>query len=244
MPKHYWFGDSWICGDELELVVPMDERGNYTFPNLIGQQFDAETVNLGVSGSSIDAIPFWFKDIVDVVRPEDTVFFALTAPHRTTLFDAQGLPKHILPGSAYNQVHPYLHHWFKYFDSEPQRAFNYDRTVNLLYLWCKKLNIRCWFFNLFTTGPESIFDLTPECVWLLPRDHCVSEFIMPVNGDSQGFVVSNDSPFLTDYQWQTQKECLDKYVRPGYCHPNLSGHRLIADQLVQKLQEKLTFSSE
>ena len=50
--KFYWFGDSWVVGDELELTVPYDQRSQYVFAQLFSDHYGVECVNLGLSFST------------------------------------------------------------------------------------------------------------------------------------------------------------------------------------------------
>ena len=234
---HYWFGDSWIVGDELELTVDKDSRDQYVFAKLVSDYFDSKSVNLGVSGSSVDSLPWEFSKISNQIQPGDTAFFCLTAPHRTTIINDNKLPAQIVPGPNYSQVvHPHAKEWFKFFDTESHRCYSYGRTVSLLWLWCNYLKVECFFVNLFTTPTEKLLDIVPNRCWLLPTNECLSKFIMPLNGNYEGIVISDDTHFLSNEQWQMQKEYLEKYVKPGYCHPNIQGHRVIADNIIDILK--------
>lgn len=239
MSKFYWFGDSWIVGDELELTVPYRDRNQYVFGSLISKHYGAEFINCGVSGSSVDALPIEFNKIANTLSCNDTVFFCLSAHHRTSILDDQGILQQIIPGPNYNStVHGYPDMWFKYFDTKKQQIYNYDRTIALLYYWCKKLEVQCWFMNLFTTPEDLILDLVPETAWLVPRNQCISQYIMPMNANHTGCVICDDVSYVTIDQWKNQKKYLELYVKPGYCHPNVRGHQEIAEQLIQVLDTK------
>lgn len=237
--KFYWFGDSWLVGDELELTVAYAERKQYVFAKLFSDHYSADCVNLGESGSSPDIIPWKFAKIVNQLDANDQVFFCLSASHRTAIFNEQGIPEQIIPGPNYNaHVHAESNLWYKYFDTPTQRLYNYDCTVNLLWLWCQSLGVKCWFVNLFTTEPLTMIDLVPKESWLLPRDQCISQLIMPLIDNQSGTVVDSDRPVITNSQWNEQSYYLDQYVKPGYCHPNVQGHQHIAKQLI-KIYERL-----
>ena len=236
---HYWFGDSWLVGDELELEVPMDNRWDYVFGRLVSNYFGVSAVNCAVSGSAPDSLPWEFNKVADQLQTGDTAFFCLSAPHRTSVLNNEKLLKQITPSVNYNPLaHLHSKQWYKYFDTTAHQAYNYDRTVNLLWLWAQQLQITCYFINIFTTSPDAVMDITPSTAWLLPRDRCLSEFIMPLNGNTEGVVVSNDMSFLTVDQWAAHKEALKEYVHPGYCHPNVCGHQHIAEELIKILENK------
>lgn len=237
----YWFGDSWVFGDELELQVDSSARQDHTFANLTSQHFQADCVNLSECGSSITSIPLKFKEIVEQIDPAtDHVFFCLTASHRTSMFDETGKVKNILPPPTYknHNTHPYRDQWFKYFDSPAQRLYNYDSVINLLYLWCKHLGITCYFVNIFTTENESIMDCTPDSVWLLPKNKCMAEWILPVLDPNNFSLITDDNPNLKTEQWEQQQPFVEKYIRPCYAHPNIDGHKKIAQNIIQILENE------
>jgi hypothetical protein len=74
--KFYWFGDSWVFGDELELQVAADQRRLHTFATLVSEHYQANCVNLSTCGSSLNSIPLEFNKIVNDIDPAiDRVFF-------------------------------------------------------------------------------------------------------------------------------------------------------------------------
>ena len=230
--KHYWFGDSWIVGDELEHSVPRSERHLYAFPRLVSDHFGVESVNCGVSGSSVDSLPFYFNQHVCSMSPGDTVFFGLSSYHRTGILDNNQWYQ-ISPGSNHSEyIHPCTDTWFKYFDTEQHRLYNYDKTIGLLYLLTKEYDLNCYFFNLFSTVPGTIIDIVPSKNWLLNRNRCLADYIMHINGNSAGYVISDDMPHLDYSDWLKHEEFLNEYVRPGVAHPNIRGHRRIAEKLI------------
>jgi len=239
--KFYWFGDSWLVGAELEHSgIKMDERTDYVFAKYISEHFDKEYVNCGVSGTSVNNLPFELQKYINNIDQDDIVFFGLTALHRTGVVQKTNeelIWSQILPMANYG---PYVNEnakqWFKYFDTEEHRLYNYDTTITLLYLILKNLNVDCRFYNIFTTAPDSIwFDMVPEDKWLLPRDKCIADFILPINGNEFGQVVSHDQPFLKSEDWQIQQEHLQKYIKPGWTHPNPDGHKKIAEKLIPQI---------
>ena len=239
MKKFYWFGDSWLVGDELELTVPLKDRHLYVFPTLISQHFSAECVNLGISGSGPDEIPYRFFNIINQLPADDTVFFCLSAHHRVGLLNNSEILQ-IIPGINHSKyTHPHVKEWYKYFDTPQQRVYNYDRTINLLYLWAKQLGIKAYFLNLFTTPGDPVMDIVPASSWLVPRNQCIAQFIMNNIDNDGGVVISDDIPELTEIDWQKQKSALEKYVKPGYAHPNVEGHRHISTKLIALLESNI-----
>ena len=236
MKKFYWFGDSWVYGDELST----NDQQNNTFAKLISNHFNAECVNLSIRGSSINSITHEFTKNIDKIDPSvDMVFFGLTSNIRTSLFDDTGKLKNILPsGYAAHKLHPYLNEWYKYFDSSAQRVYNHDCNINLLYLLCKDRGIQCYFFNIFTITDSVKFDYIPLENWILSKNKCIAEYILPVIDIKTLGLVTDDCPEITSDQWNVQKVYVDQYIRPCYCHPNAQGHKKIAEELIKCLRYK------
>jgi hypothetical protein len=236
--KYYWFGDSWVWGDELQHFVPAEQCTQSGFPRIVSDMFGAECVNLAQRGSSIDLLPYEFSKIVNDIDPTvDKVFFFLTADHRASKFDQNGELKNILP-SAYSEhnIHEHIEKWYKYFDNPYQRLYNYDCIVNLLYFWCANLSIDCYFANIFTVQNQTMFDQVPKENWLVPKNKCIAEYILPVVGNES--VITQDQPGVTVEQWRQQEPCVAKYITPCTAHPNLDGHQEIAKQLIKVLNAK------
>jgi hypothetical protein len=238
--KFYWFGDSWLAGEELQLTVPADQRKNYTFAKIVSDHYQVDCVNLGENGLSPDIFPLRFSQIVNRLQPGDTVFFCLSSSHRTILLDDSGHERQIMPDYNTNSNrHPYAKEWYKYFDTKHQRIYNFDRTVDLLYLWCQSLGVRCCFLNLFTTEPEELMNIVPESAWIIPRDQCAAQSILHTVDNDLGMLVVDDNPRLLTVDWERQKELLERYVRPGVMHPNVAGHAKIAEDLIARLQDQI-----
>jgi hypothetical protein len=234
--KYYWFGDSWVCGDELEKQVPYSEVVSHTFSQLVSDRYGAKNINLGENGSSIDVIPLKFWEVYSDINPEvDRVFFCLTANHRVSMFDESGQLLNILPGGYTNhhRLHPYVDQWYKYFDSKYQRTYNFDKTLGLLYLWCQRLNIKCYFLNIFTTINDMLMtNIIPEDAWLIPSHRCLAESIfMYINN----YDLMSDGSHFTVEQWQQQQIAMEMYIKPNWQHPNILGHKKIAQYLITLL---------
>ena len=233
----YWFGDSWVFGDELEKQVGADQQQLHTFANLVSEYYQADCINLSACGSSINAIPLAFNKIVTNIDPTtDRVFFFLTAEHRNSMFDEHGQIKNITP-SVYKKhnVHQYQEQRFKYFDNSYQRTYNYDCMINLLYHWCKNIGVTCYFSNIFTTKTESIIDCVPDSSWLLPKNKCIAEYILPLIDNDTFSIIADDNPKLTNEQWRLQQPYVEKYIRPCHSHPNQAGHQKIAQEIIKLL---------
>ena len=234
--KYFWFGDSWVVGDEL--VSPTNQNFDKTFAYLTSKYFEAECVNFGQPGSSLDDVVYEFFRAVPKISGDDTVFFCLTANHRVSFFGIDGNIKRVMPNVIYEKQkpHPYGLQWYKFFDTPAQRTFHQDRNINLLHYFCKDRNIKHFFCNLFTVETSTMIDMVPEQYWLVPKSRCLANAILPTI-DSENLYL-DDHPNLTDAQWAAQKSAVDFYIRPNWAHPNKHGHACIAELLIDKLKSK------
>jgi hypothetical protein len=208
---------------------------------LVSDHYGAECVNLGVNGHGPDNTPWEFSKIVNDIDPaRDVVFFFLSSDIRTWMFDEQGkfcwIGPH--PGFVPSNAHPHWEQYLRYFDNPHQRAYNYDRSVDLLYFWCKSLGVTCYFSNIFTTQPMPIMDHTVSESWLLPRDQCIATSIIPYIDNNSGLIFVNDMPEFKTEQWELQQVSVEKYIRPLFCHPNIEGHKKIAQDIIALIENK------
>jgi len=240
----YWFGDSWVHGDELYNQLSRHSYQQAAFPQLVSDHYGAECRNLGQVGESVDILPWRFESVADQIVTGDEVFFFLTADVRTMLFDEQGQLRKIMPNPGFDSdtFHRYADQWYRYFDTQPQRLYNYDKTVLLLYLWCCEIGVRAWFANIFTTQPQVMIDRVPESAWLIARDQCLAQTIFPVIDNNAGVFVTDDRESITLAQWQQQRPQLEKYMRPNHAHPNVAGHRQLADYIIKCRNDRLGIS--
>lgn len=239
--KFYWFGDSWVYGAELEKILPASQCQQSAFPQIVSDHYGAECVNLGMNGSSVDNLAWEFSKVVDNIDPDhDRVFFFLSSDIRTWMFNDKGHMSWIgvYPGFVPTNAHPHWKEYFKYFDNPHQRTYNYDRSVNLLYFWCKSLGIKCYLSNIFTTQPTPTMDHTSPDSWLLPRDQCIATAIVPCIDNNAGEMLVNDVPTLTDKQWKIQQAHVEKYIKPLNAHPNVEGHKKIAQTIIELIESK------
>lgn len=238
MKKFYWFGGSWITGDELQHQVPKGQESFHVFPKLISNHFEAECINLGANGSSISSLPLSFASQLEQFDSDSTVFFCLPPSHRVSLFDQQGHLRNILPSQAkeFHKIHDYADQWYKYFDNMHQRVYNHDIIINLLHFWCKSLDLKHYFFNDLWSHKFSIIDSTHDSNWLVGKKNSIAEFILPMVDKVTQDVIMEDGPTVSESEWQTQQEYIKRYIKPCYCHPNLEGHKKIAQELAKCIE--------
>jgi len=232
--KHFWFGDSWTAGDELTDTT-------LSFPSLISNHFNSNCINLAVCGGSNDRMYFEFLNVLDKINPvTDTVFFALTEKSRICFFDETGKLKNLLVNGGYtnHNIHPYYEKWYKFFDSDVQQNSNVYKILSLLHLICKTKKIKHFFFNAFSTLDSINLDLINDDYFLVPKNECVAQFLLKYKGDNNYAEMLYHNEKFTIEQWQEQKLLVDKYFSPNWAHPNIDGHKTIAEELIKRINFK------
>jgi len=222
--KFHWFGDSWVAGAELE-----PRRG--MFSDLVSDHYGAECINHALDGSAIDWLPSAFSKICQSLDRKDLVFFCLTDYRRKTIFTDQSTI--FLSPCQDDQLTKI---WYKNFDSQIHARHTYDKTINLLYLWCQAIGVDCFFANIFST-PESseTMNLIPADNWILSKTDFLAKSIIHIKEPD---LVSEDRPYLLEADWAEQEKMLNKFFKPNKYHPNLLGHRTIADEIIKDLDAK------
>jgi len=203
----YWFGDSWVYGDEL--AHPETE----CFASLVSK---SNCVNMGENATSIDSIVYKFLDVKDQIKSIDKVYFCLTDSNRVQIDE-----KNIIPSKHVDNIHLHSELWYKYFDTDKQQQLNLDRNLFLLHKACPQAK----FINIFSLNSSKHI---PDSAWLLPSDQCIAEFILPYV--HKGMLLT-DHPELIVEEWQEQEPYVEKYFYPNHAHPNKLGHKKIAEEL-------------
>ena len=236
MTRYYWFGDSWLVGDELQNELLQSEIPLNIYAHLVSKEFNALDIVLGGRGESIDTVVYNFLNVLEQINPDsDKVFFCLTSEIRKGLFDKKGNMKNILP-SLYPQahnLHPHTNLWYKYFDNEYQQKFDFKKSIYFLDLLCGANNIDRYFMNIFSV-PKFHNELS-KLNWLVPSNRSIADFLLPYTKNYEPYMA--DNPNFTNKQWQEQKNNIEKYITPNYCHPNVSGHKKIAEELISILKQ-------
>jgi hypothetical protein len=232
--KYHWFGDSWVRGDELQ-------NRQACFAQLVSNHFGAECCNYGRSGGSNDSIPWYFAQHLNAIDPKsDCVFFGMGASSWTSVFDRSGRHRMCLH-NAHTDRHPVYHPdqgiWFEKFDSPKQRVYNREKSIQLLWLWCQQQGIKCYFYNTVAVPQGHEFETSADSAWIVPKNSCIALLLVPFLDQDSEFIVTEDQPWMTQLQWKQLAPTVEQWIRPGYKHPNIAGHKLIADYFIEFLNE-------
>jgi len=221
LSKIYWFGDSWVYGDELT------DPESDCFATLVSCHYQKECVNLGENSTSIDNVVHKFLKVKDQITESDWVFFFLTESNRKELNG-----KNLLPNKNEHNYHEHCNMWYKYFYSYEQEQLDLDKNLLLLHLASPQAK----FCNIFSLNHSKY---VPDNVWLLPSNQCITEFILPHVYKRTRLANEEVLPHLGDHpnlqvnEWEEQKQYVEKYFVPNYGHPNPAGHQRLADKIIE-----------
>jgi hypothetical protein len=195
------FGDSWPAGAELFV-----NEKSYTFPNVLGKLLGMNTVNLSRDGSSIDESVFYLLDYFqrsEILKHPDqySILFCLTSYSRLMMITSNQEVTQMLPSA------PHSEKYYKYFYSEDNAKFNLVRNLILVQHICESNNIPIYFVFNWDESPSHI---------LLNNDKIYYKTLVEILG------MDRNTDLTTQFN-----SC--EYI--GQCHPNIEGHKLIAEEL-------------
>ena len=94
-----------------------------------------------------------------------------------------------------------------------------------------------YFINMFDTIRHGtrFDDFIPEKNWLIPKNHSILSWTF----DPDFFTRYKDHHNGDFRDWLNRDcELVKKYIRPCTAHPNITGHKAIADLIVSKLKDR------
>ena len=183
-----------------------------------------------------------FKLVCDQLHPGDYVFVGLTSPDRILIKDGKTRDLalvHALDNfSGYEREKLLIKQWYKYFDSPEQQCYTNTNALDLLKSYCNQFGVHLCLFNLFTTKLNVNCLSVTDNDWIIPNDYCVALEILDVIDNEYYTVIESDREFLTVEQWEQQKLKVEKYIKPNWAHPNVAGHKKIANYLITQIEDK------
>jgi hypothetical protein len=203
-------GDSWPAG--AELTDP-----NNSFPVLIARKLSVESVNLAEPATSADqALYRLLNTSSDIDWQRTLVLFCLTCISRSMNIDYFH-PREIYPGSKT----PASIAYYKYIHSNELDQFNRIRNILSAQQYCNMIGSKILFVNNWDkTSKHRAIDQS------LFYNKTLTE-ILNIGRRSDD----------TDVDWYNLPK--HEYILPNQCHPNISGHQKIADELSNWIKEKL-----
>lgn len=223
------FGDSWIYGDELLSKESLDAglsindpkndeyRLSHVFGNLVAKHYDLKFENRGHNAASLQSMMWEFEKWLstDKAVNETMILVGLTAPERLSWWKDSSNYIHSIQLENNKDMPQDFFALNKYFRSccSDHELFrtNFLIAAHFFSGMCHKLRIPCVMFNIFPCR----FDTGPHAEILNPRMG-LAEILNEINKDSNLKI------------W-------------GEHHPNELGHQLLADWLIQHIDQKNFF---
>jgi hypothetical protein len=215
----WFYGDSWPAGCELAQDGNGDDPSR-AFPTIVGQLLKTDIINKAVTGSSQEYMIEAFLE--SSVQKNDIVIFCCTAKTRRlyrttdgTLFDVQ-----FNPDETY--VNPY----------EDERVSSH--CCALLYHLAISRGATPYFLNQFDSSryTDLMYNEIPTHCWLIPNQESILSCLFDPD-----FFHQWDHHHNGNFQeWlSTESDLVKKYIRPCQAHPNMVGHRVIANFIADQL---------
>lgn len=203
------FGDSWPAGSELR-----QNEMSLRFPELLAHNLGLKCVNLSQPSTSIDHAVREFLNVLPGLT-DSAVLFCLTAKERGLYFES-GVAKELHSQHRDPACLNYYSHVYSEELGEYQRAKN----VLLVQELCARHRIPCFFV----------------CNWNdIPRHEQINQQLFHPQSLVEILGIPN---FEHSDLFFTLRET-SPYIVPNQGHPNLAGHRLIADTLTSWIQPQL-----
>ena len=183
------------------------------FPALISEQLELESVNLAEQATSADQALYQLLNAT--LNNEVLVLFCLTGISRSMTINRK--PRELHPTAST----PASVAYYKYIHSNELDQFNRIRNILAAQQFCQAQGSRVLFVNNWDKTPKhSAIDQTlfynKTLVEILNIAHRMDD---------------------TDLDWYNLST--HEYISPNKCHPNISGHSIIADELSSWLKEKI-----
>lgn len=201
------FGDSWPNGQELENPT------RDSFPVLLADLVEFESIeNFSKPSTSVDQAVYEFINAInnlDTATYDYTILFCLTGSDRSMY----------MSGKNTMEIHPYntdaiSKAYYLYIHSDELAKFNLIRNILLVQEMCNNRNIPVYFVSNWNSVPEH--DLITACIF--------DKTLVGILG-----MVNFDDPVVSDGPFAQLKQ--SNYVLPNDCHPNPAGHKKIAEEL-------------
>ena len=203
-------------GDSWPAGAELDHK-SFTFPALISKQLGLESVNLAEQATSADQA--LYRLLNATLNNEVLVLFCLTGISRSMTINRQ--PRELHPTANTPESTAY----YKYIHSDELDQFNRIRNILAAQQFCHSKGSRVLFVNNWDKTPKhSAIDQT------LFYNKTLVEIL--------NIAHRMDDADLDWYNLSTHE-----YILPNKCHPNTSGHCIIADELSCWLKEKINDKS-
>jgi lysophospholipase L1-like esterase len=224
-----WCGDSWTKGWGLSTV----QAKQFRFSSLVNNKLNVDGLNLSIAGSSIGHLVYKLEQIQRLQKSfpnkEFFVLFGLTVPYRLCIRPNFG--KKITVGVNDFDITSY-HIWAKDVFSNSQIIDETCLRLCFISDQCRKLKIKFKFYNIlcnFNDFEKSKFvKYLNTDDWLIDKNWTTYSELFDIdnfNFDKMGILEKTT----------VGKKIKEKYFIINDTHPNIDGHKKIADKLASAI---------
>jgi hypothetical protein len=262
-----WFGDSYVIGSELshhygemtdekikEKIFYFDKRIRYdrhrpdlAFPVLASDNLGLDYYIVGCGGGSISRIATDLLEFVKNIKQHNKKYkaiFALPTQYSRCFYVDN---EHKGFSETDNDI---LKHQLRF------GRFETTLLINLIYTTCLIYDIEPYFISVWSKIELTEYlNIVPEDRWLLPKNITLVEKSWDFPDPPDSWRNFYKVKFLERYKdnilykiiahplnyflLKRNNETFNRYVWPCGNHPNIYGHRMLADTLIGMLREKL-----
>lgn len=212
MDRLVTFGDSWPCGAELS---PFEKPYGAVLAALLELDFE----NHAQDATSNEHMILQLKRYIDspgFTKNTVAVFF-ITSPARACLIDFDGTEIEIYP-RADPAENPRARAWYKFFHTPQQDEFRTNLVILALQKMCDHYGIK----DYYIIGWSDIL------------------LHYPGIDRSKVYIKTCAELFGASGEHEFSLASSNQYVQPNQCHPNQSGHNLIAETLAEWIKNNAT----
>jgi hypothetical protein len=216
----WFFGASWPAGAELGRFRGGNDwtpDPNLSYPAIVGKDYNIK--NLSVIASSAPSFIEIFYD--NNIQQNDICIYCLPPRTRRLFKDARN--------NIVEERHPYK--WVSSTTYEDERIM--AQTCALLYYITINRNAIPIFLNEIDVCQhnEEVYKEIPDENWLLPKSQSILNIFDPEWAENK-----KPNDHLLHYWLDTNSKAVLKYIKPCEAHPNLEGHKKIAETIIERLQ--------
>ena len=218
-----WFGDSWCIGTELEKCLPnyqaQDQdayRRQHRFSKLVSDYFGWEEINLGNEGISPEHVALKIVEYSELQTDRrDQIYFIIWPSFQRYFWINEAGEKKDLRWSSSNQ------NWYRVIDTYEYQMYSAKRTVWSTTMYLRNKGIKFAMVNNQYRLDSPDYFVIDDQDWILPSSTRLGD-LLEVNLDL-GF---------------PEKSMKHKYFCPCESHPNLYGHKRIANEIINYIKTK------
>lgn len=217
--KIYFDGCSWTRGGELS----QEERTTSRWSKLVADHFGAEEKNFSLSGGSNERI---IRNMMDKKNIEeyDLAVIAMTFPGRTEYYSGRPLEPKVIP-SGWIPVNPQVN----FRPEEGQDVVSVPNSVfeNPHGKWVQHKKFWNKYYRIVST--DTFFETKEKIQKQTIMDHCRANAVPLV-------ICTINPQTKEDFDLQLNYDGLPRMPKD---HPNVEGHRILADKIIEVAESRL-----